>query len=297
MIFRKPILVTGSHRSGSTWAGQMIALSSEVKYIYEPFNIGTEDHKPLVNWFEYVNAETDKKHADRVAKYLGDKLGLTLTGLRRNLNDVKSVKDTRNLLWKIKNNSSRRPLMKDPIAVMSADWLHRTFKMDVIVMIRHPAAFVASLKLKDWQFDFNHFSGQPALMDIIPPDYAKKVKAYARAQPGIIDQGILLWNIIHYRISQYKKQFPSWMFVKHEDLSEDPIEEFRKIFNHLGLPFSGDIKAGIEKSTNPEKESSFKRNSKSNIFSWKKRLEPHETACIRKDTEKIAAEFYDSNHW
>ena len=35
----RPILVTGSHRSGSTWLGQMIGASDAVGYIHEPFNI------------------------------------------------------------------------------------------------------------------------------------------------------------------------------------------------------------------------------------------------------------------
>ena len=36
----KPILVTGSHRSGSTWTGRIISAAPHVGYIHEPFNIG-----------------------------------------------------------------------------------------------------------------------------------------------------------------------------------------------------------------------------------------------------------------
>ena len=34
----RPILVTGSHRSGSTWVGKMIASHPRVAYVEEPFN-------------------------------------------------------------------------------------------------------------------------------------------------------------------------------------------------------------------------------------------------------------------
>src|SRR5882672_1880226 len=34
----RPILVTGAHRSGSTWVGRMIARSPTIRYIHEPFN-------------------------------------------------------------------------------------------------------------------------------------------------------------------------------------------------------------------------------------------------------------------
>src|SRR5690242_1511734 len=34
----RPILVTGAHRSGSTWVGKMLALAPGIGYIHEPFN-------------------------------------------------------------------------------------------------------------------------------------------------------------------------------------------------------------------------------------------------------------------
>ena len=38
MTAKSPILVTGSHRSGTTWTGKMIGFSPNVVYIQEPFN-------------------------------------------------------------------------------------------------------------------------------------------------------------------------------------------------------------------------------------------------------------------
>ncbi len=39
-----------------------------------------------------------------------------------------------------------RPLIKDPIGLFSYKWLVSKFDMDVLVLIKHPAAFVSSLK-------------------------------------------------------------------------------------------------------------------------------------------------------
>lgn len=36
---KRPILVNGSHSSGSTWVGRMISLSPKVGYIGEIFNL------------------------------------------------------------------------------------------------------------------------------------------------------------------------------------------------------------------------------------------------------------------
>ena len=35
-----PILVTGAHRSGTTWVGRMLCASGEAHYVSEPFNVG-----------------------------------------------------------------------------------------------------------------------------------------------------------------------------------------------------------------------------------------------------------------
>ncbi|NIW45632.1 MAG: sulfotransferase family protein, partial [Gammaproteobacteria bacterium] len=54
---RRPILVTGVHRSGTTWVGKMIAASPQVTYISEPLNM---HHRPGVmrapvdHWYQYI---------------------------------------------------------------------------------------------------------------------------------------------------------------------------------------------------------------------------------------------------
>src|SRR5512146_1513942 len=54
---RKPILVTGAHRSGTTWVGRMLAAGPGVAYISEPLNVL---HRPGVfaapvrYWYTYI---------------------------------------------------------------------------------------------------------------------------------------------------------------------------------------------------------------------------------------------------
>jgi len=37
-LSKSPILVTGMHRSGTTWVGRMLAASREAVYFHEPLN-------------------------------------------------------------------------------------------------------------------------------------------------------------------------------------------------------------------------------------------------------------------
>ncbi|UCF28983.1 MAG: sulfotransferase family protein, partial [Chloroflexota bacterium] len=55
-----PILVTGAHRSGTTWVGKMLAAGRETAYISEPLNVW---HRPGVlrvptqYWYTYINED------------------------------------------------------------------------------------------------------------------------------------------------------------------------------------------------------------------------------------------------
>ena len=70
MASGKPILVTGSHRSGTTWVGKMIAASPLVGYIQEPFFPGRRPGICGVTFpypFAYVtddNGEAFYRHMD-----------------------------------------------------------------------------------------------------------------------------------------------------------------------------------------------------------------------------------------
>src|ERR671936_363975 len=70
----RSILVTGSHRSGTGWVGQVLAASPEaVGYVWEPFSVL---HRPgtcaarFERWFPYVCAENDAAVRGPVADML-----------------------------------------------------------------------------------------------------------------------------------------------------------------------------------------------------------------------------------
>lgn len=58
-----PILVTGIHRSGTTWVGKMLAASGQVTYINEPLNV---QHRPGIfqakvpYWYTYITRENEQ---------------------------------------------------------------------------------------------------------------------------------------------------------------------------------------------------------------------------------------------
>jgi len=113
--------------------------------------------KPFKHAFQYVYEENSENYDSIFDGILHYKYPLI-----RNITNIRGSRDAATLihdhllflLHRIRND---RPLIKDPIAIFSTEWLCKKFNMKVLVMIRHPAAFCSSLKIKNWAFNFNHF--------------------------------------------------------------------------------------------------------------------------------------------
>ena len=194
---------------------------------------------------------------------------------------------------------NKRLLIKDPIACFSAQWLADNFDMDVIVLFRHPVAFYTSLKRLNWHFDFSNFLNQADLMiDHLNPftDLIKKEsKSYA-------EEAAILWLCIYYVLDKYIAQNSNWIVKRHEDISLNPINEFKDIYNKLGLNFTNKIKKEIikyssGKSSDPIKILDLKRDSQSVVKQWLKHVSEEEIITIKNITGALANKYYPENEW
>jgi len=286
--------------------GRMIATSSAVGYIHEPFNL---HHRPGIcrakfdYWFPYISKENESIYYKPIKDTFCFSYNL--------INEIKSIgglKDVARLVrdytyFLLCRISNVRPLIKDPIAVFSAEWLASTFNMDVVVLIRHPAAFAGSLKNLNWTYPFSHFLEQSLLMKDHLSPFEKEIREYAKRKHDIIDQAILLWRLMYHMVLKYKRSHKDWIFVRHEDLSTDPLSGFRNIFERLNLQFSERVKNIVKKHSNPANPAdpsdmaSIRRNSKLNIYNWKNRLTRSEIKRIRANVRDISDFFYSGEDW
>lgn len=299
MAEKKHILISGSHRSGSTWIGTIIALSSEVNYIYEPFNIGFKRYwAPLRYWFEYVAIDDDPERQKIFLQYMHRFVKGTPKGFISDIAHIKSYGEAKEITKRyISFFTQKRQLLKDPIAVMSIDWLTTNFNLDVILCIRHPAAFAASLKVKNWTFDFQWFGKQTKLINTKLAPYKEQIRKMSANEHNIIDQAILLWNMIHYRILSYQEKQKEWFFIKHEDISRNPVQEFSILYDKLNLTFTEEIANKIRRMSETSETGGLKRNSVENISSWKDKLKTEEIERIKIGTQEIANHYYSQDEW
>ncbi len=173
----------------------------------------------------------------------------------------------------------------------------------VVVTVRHPAAFASSLKRLNWFFDFSDLLNQPLLMrDYLEP-YRKDMQSMKA--DDIIGQASLLWTMIYRAVHLVRQRIPSIKIVRHEDLSLDPVSGYRTLYQSLGLDFTSRVEQTILNSSSSEnptelsrkKTHSVKLDSRANLDNWKRRLTSDEIGRIRRVTEEVAHLYYPEVNW
>ena len=304
----RPILVTGAHRSGTTWVGKMLAASEDIGYISEPLNVWHRPGillSPVNHWYAYICEDNQEKYLTAFQE--------TINFRYHTIKEVQSIRSLKDIMRMGRDWSSftygrvkqKRALLKDPFAVFSSRWFFKPLGCYVVIIVRHPAAFVSSIKRLNWHFEFSDLLEQPLLIrDILSPFYDELVEM--SVSPGdLIEQSCLLWRMIYATVHTFKELHPEFLVCRHEDIAISPIEEFRSIYGLLGLEFTPEIEQTIiiASSTRNPKEGSQKDrhayhlNSKANLEMWKQRLDAQEISRVRELTADVAPFFYDGTDW
>jgi hypothetical protein len=305
----EPILVTGAHRSGTTWVGRMLCAGGDAFYVHEPFNNVRPSGpvwvpKPFPFWF-YSISDGDREYARMLEDVVAMKYPL-LPALARVRNPAQLARAGREWVLSLAARTShKRPLVKDPIALFSAEWLAGRFGMRVVVLVRHPAAFAASLKRLDWRFKFSNWSGQERLMSGLLADYAVPIRDYQAGQKDIIGQSILMWNCMYSVVDRYRTAHPDWAFVRHEDLSAGPSTGFQALYRHCRLEWTPKAEAAVRdysqkpdaRPLSAERPTDIRRESRKTVSTWKRILEPEDVERIREGTQRVARLFYGDPDW
>jgi len=303
---RTPILVTGAHRSGTTWVGKMLALAPGTGYVHEPFSPLTApgiSSAPFDRFFTYVTAENAARYEPGLERTLAFDFGVgrevrsirTPRGAYRSAEDLAGFARAR--------RSKARPVVKDPIALFSAEWLAARFGMDVVVTLRHPAGFAASLLRLGWTHRFEDFLVDDRLLRDHLRGFEDEIRAQA-AHPGdVLEQAILLWRICYRTVDGYRGRYPGWTFVRHEDLSLDPVPGFARLYERLGLELTEAARRGIERasaSSNPPQarsKHSVRVDSRTNRLAWRTRLSAAQIDRVREGTGDVWPRFYSAEDW
>jgi hypothetical protein len=303
-----PILVTGAHRSGTTWVGKMLAAGPQMVYLSEPLNVLHRPgvlRAPVKYWYTYIHPENEADYLPAFQELLRFQYHTWA--------EIRALRSTKDLLrlgrdWSAFQRGrlfGGRPLLKDPFAVFSVPWFARRLGCAVVITVRHPAAFASSLLRLGWAFDFRDLLAQPLLMrDWLEPFRPAMEQCLADPE-DVIGQASLLWRMIYSAVAQMEAQDPQFLVVRHEDLSRDPMGGFKNLYDRLGLAFSPPAQEAVLRSSgenNPGEVSrravhSVRLDSRANLQNWQRRLSPAEIERIHALTADVAANYYADGDW
>lgn len=297
MSSAQPILVTGAHRSGTTWIGKMLALAPGVGYIHEPFSPATApgiSSAAFDAYFTRITPENEARYLPQLERTLAFRYATRsqLAALRTPRDVVRAARDARAFAAARRRNA--RPLVKDPIALLSADWLAERFDMEVVVTVRHPAAFAASVLRLGWRHDFDSFAGDERL---------RRFDTESRQAADPLEEAALLWRILYTVVDGYRADHPDWIFVRHEDAARAPLATFEHLYARLGLELTPQARRTIERSSakeNPVVAASrhaIELDSAASAGRWRTQLTPAEVARIRESTQDVWPRFYADEDW
>jgi Sulfotransferase family len=304
-----PVLVTGSIRSGTTWAGRMLTLSKQLGYVHEPFNPSRWPgwaSERFPHELVYISGANETKYYPIVRDVINVRFPW-----RQHLEHVREPSH----VWRFVRDWQRsvryrfrrlQPLIKDPDALFSAEWLARRFGLQIVVLVRHPAGFASSIKRLNWSLLPSPWVWQEQLMEDYLPDLAEELHRFKfRTDTDVIDQAILTWKSLYSVVHLYRERHPDWHVVRYEDLADNPPEQLRLLYDQLGLEWDKRVKAGVERysssrndaEVSPSRFRTIKRDSRAAKSTWLTRLSSDEVERVRTGVGDVAKLFYTEDEW
>jgi hypothetical protein len=312
---KSPILLTGMHRSGGSWVAKMIEGGGGVVHVNEPFN---RRHPPGLTpgilrvppplAYQHVGPHNEADHLPGFRDMLQLRYGLAAE-LRTNHGVYDMAKAVKYLAaFRYGRARGLRPLVDDPYMVFAAEWLAERLDCRVVMLVRHPAGIVSSLKRigTGWSDNLPDIASQPELVRRYLSSHAAELELAAGQPLNPIAHGALLWLLIHSCIAQQLDRHPEFIVVRYEDLATDPEAAFGDLYEQLGLSFdaralkavrAGSM-AGPGARRNPWGRVGMARTayqpmeSSANAWAWRDRLSPAEVTAVIRTTRPVAERFY-----
>lgn len=292
------VVVTGPHRSGTTLMGRLLEHAPRTFYVHEPFN---------VDWglagvpcrYPYLTArDTDHPVGHLLYRYLttgegqwlrdGEPLSADHPRQRTNRMNIRALR----LL-------SFTPIIKDPFLLLSLGWLNATFNTTPVVTLRHPAAWVASLRRRSMhpRAALRSFRRQNAYGDPVVREILSQQK-WERAD--LIAAGAATWACLVRMLDVQLAAGARARVIRMEDFAAEPTRILRETYPACGLTVPHRLEELVRQHTGehnivvpqPDVMHELRRNSRALVTAWRAQLSAAEQATIRRITEPVMGRWY-----
>ena len=304
---RNRVFVTGVIRSGTTFVGDILSHGIGVDYIHEPFHGAYTlpenrellpryiSENPTIHDLDEYNDQLDKLLGYRIrmrsSRYDGDSF------LRKRVKRIVGSRGPFYLRMARVNPFSNACIIKDPVGKFVAGHLYRRYAVTPVVVVKHPVSLAASLTRVKWYPELQEFRDQP---DLIRDHFAGEDEFFARTWPTRLHEAMAHWRATYTFLLNEAERYGDWPIVVHETLSANPVEEFSRLYERLGLQWTSSVERKVERltsSSSPSERSGrvqdFKRDSAS-IFEHRRAMVPQEVRGeIFEVVKDVALRLYD----
>jgi len=277
-----PVVILSMPRSGSSWVGEILGLSSSSLYLREPI---TQTYMNMVpegspSFFEFdmnhlpTGYESAASHA-----FSGFPLfnhWITLFPKQ----------------WALSKRKQKRIVIKE-INPFMLPWFIHTYRAKIIYLMRHPVATASSFKRMGWtgeQFDFR--LSKKTLEQF--PDYEQFTYSFW-AEHGAL-QAFILKEVL-----QYANKYENMLLVRYKDICADPLTVFRNLYDFAELEWNDSVERKIYKRSHPEQVNpdpySIHRDTSHEVKKWKKQVPAEKIAEVKKSWFSFDLPFYPESDW
>jgi len=292
------LLVTGMHRSGTTFVGKILSESPEVVSLHEPFNR------------EFGISGVDVVYPSDLNDCLRGQIGQVLTlnfkvtrvapgdsflkSIARGFVGGRTNIDKYKAKWQIfKSTEIKTLIIKDPFLILNCAQLADGFGISSVVTLRHPVAIWRSIRRMNWVFDFEKFANE-----VIVKRYTHLTRIEIN-KLSEVEKFSYLYLILYSSALEASKVSNMIHLVKHEDICINPIDMFSNMATKVDIKFTDSMRQLVYQKTSSDKAQydndklhNFDRDSKALAWSWCDAEYSEEEDIIREICGDIVDELY-----
>lgn len=294
---RRPVLVVGLPRSGTTWTESVLGTAVGATVVTEPDNEklsapaiwakrrlgrfpvlapGDEAGSYRRLWRWVFDGAPGNRSNLRAARRLLERSGPDdLEALARGRPSPR-LRIAGALGSRLESvEPSELVVAKSVHVCLAVDWIADEFDVDVLVVLRHPANVLSSwleLNLPDRDRGLGE---SPLIRQRFVERWGVPLPG-----PGAIERVAWQLGLFTAALEQSASGHPGWVVRTHERLCSNPESEFRKLFGDLGLTWGPTTSLMLEQSDTPGTGFSLKRRSSDLAESWKSRLGDEELETL-----------------
>ena len=237
---KKPIIISGIPRSGTTPLGNVLSSIEGFSMIYEPFNVNQGINDINFN-YPYPGKNISVKEFQSIFNDLIQFKSSFKKGYLKHDNFVKKIiktifgnESSLSYLKAKKRSTNRQLLIKDPFLLFSSEELCLNHK--VIICYRPLKPLAASFKRMKWSF--NEFED---LVNFFPTNNIKSYKLQACDKISSYVLGAIQFYELFYHYINNISPNENLYFFSQQKFSKNPEEEVANLLRWLELEVSDEI--------------------------------------------------------